>query len=421
MAVVQNGIPDYYDLGVEQPENGDDVEPYYDAEQEPSSSNDVEVLELPEFGGGDHDEPLFSPPLYIQRYCCVEKLIDDYNKPGTDEEFKSLVDIGCAELKFLLRAKNGRMFERIVGLDVDEFLVGSSCRRLQPMVFDMMNTRDRPLKVHLFVGDATVPDQRLVAVDVVTAIELIEHMETETHEALVQNVFGLMQPKLAIFTTPNVEYNPLFPGGSIEQRRHWDHRFEWTRAEFQTWANSVADRFPYTVLFSGAGEGPDGTLESHGYCSQIATFVRDAGAPRNCPDDVGVVHKLVQDYTYPWAPPKSLQEQLVDIVDAECYTLAKELQDIAESENRFNVEWFTFPVSELYATRWRLQDMLKPPNHLQPIRDALMLKNTDWRIYSQEKDEVSYRLIGPESDEPENDLGAQNLVDLPVENVAAWD
>ena len=29
--------------------------------------------------------------------------------------------------------------------------------------------------------------------------------------------------------------------------RHPDHRFEWTRAEFETWARSVAERFGYDV------------------------------------------------------------------------------------------------------------------------------------------------------------------------------
>ncbi len=42
-------------------------------------------------------------------------------------------------------------------------------------------------------------------------------------------VFGRVRPRVAVFTTPNREFNPLFadfPGPF----RHWDHRFEWTRS-----------------------------------------------------------------------------------------------------------------------------------------------------------------------------------------------
>lgn len=34
-------------------------------------------------------------------------------------------------------------------------------------------------------------------------------------------------------TTPNYEFNQLFPGS--RKFRHYDHKFEWTRQEFQTW------------------------------------------------------------------------------------------------------------------------------------------------------------------------------------------
>ena len=35
--------------------------------------------------------------------------------------------------------------------------------------------------------------------------------------------------------------------------RHRDHRFDWTRAEFQPWANGVAPRFGYNVRFLPVG------------------------------------------------------------------------------------------------------------------------------------------------------------------------
>jgi hypothetical protein len=35
--------------------------------------------------------------------------------------------------------------------------------------------------------------------------------------------------------------------------RHPDHRFEWTRQEFQSWASGIAARFGYEVRFLPVG------------------------------------------------------------------------------------------------------------------------------------------------------------------------
>jgi len=50
-------------------------------------------------------------------------------------------------------------------------------------------------------------------------------------------------------TTCRREYNvnwETLPAGKFRPR---DHRFEWTRAEFQEWANGVAAGFGYNVRF----------------------------------------------------------------------------------------------------------------------------------------------------------------------------
>lgn len=45
------------------------------------------------------------------------------------------------------------------------------------------------------------------------------------------------------------------PAGRL---RHHDHRFEWTRAEFEAWAEELAVRYDYTVRFLPVGpEDPD--------------------------------------------------------------------------------------------------------------------------------------------------------------------
>jgi hypothetical protein len=52
--------------------------------------------------------------------------------------------------------------------------------------------------------------------------------------------------------------------------RHTDHRFEWTRKEFETWATDVAVKYNYNVIFKPVGElDPD-----IGALSQMAVFNR---------------------------------------------------------------------------------------------------------------------------------------------------
>lgn len=52
--------------------------------------------------------------------------------------------------------------------------------------------------------------------------------------------------------------------------RHRDHRFEWTRAELQGWAEGVAGRFGYTVRFLPVGP-EDAAL---GAPTQMGVFTR---------------------------------------------------------------------------------------------------------------------------------------------------
>ena len=50
--------------------------------------------------------------------------------------------------------------------------------------------------------------------------------------------------------------------------RHADHRFEWTRVEFQSWAGRVANNYGYMVSFKPVGEEDPGV----GAISQMGIF-----------------------------------------------------------------------------------------------------------------------------------------------------
>ena len=62
----------------------------------------------------------------------------------------------------------------------------------------------------------------------------------------------------------------MFPRLPAGQLRHPDHRFEWTRAEFQVWAGERARCHGYEVRFEPIGDA-DATL---GAPTQMAIFTR---------------------------------------------------------------------------------------------------------------------------------------------------
>lgn len=68
-------------------------------------------------------------------------------------------------------------------------------------------------------------------------------MDPETLSKTVETVFNKLNPKLIIISTPNYEFNVVFEDlnnhkteSTLQRKyRHPDHKFEWTRKEFQDW------------------------------------------------------------------------------------------------------------------------------------------------------------------------------------------
>jgi hypothetical protein len=99
---------------------------------------------------------------------------------------------------------------------------------------------------------------------------VIEHLDAPRLSAFERVLFEFARPATAIITTPNSEYNPLFETLPAGQFRHRDHRFEWTRAEFEQWGGSMASRFGYQVRFQPIG--PEDA--AHGAPTQMGVFSR---------------------------------------------------------------------------------------------------------------------------------------------------
>lgn len=179
---------------------------------------------------------------------------------------KRVIDVGCGEGNLLKMLFQDRHFEQIVGLDVAVRSLEIANQRLG--ISDLPDNQKERIK--LLHGSLTYRDKRMEGFDAATCIEVIEHLDPFRLSAFETNLFGFAKPRTVIVTTPNVEYNSKFETLPTGQMRHKDHRFEWTRQQFEQWANAVAHKFHYSVVFSPVGES-DPVL---GAPTQMAVFSR---------------------------------------------------------------------------------------------------------------------------------------------------
>src|SRR5436309_13535006 len=84
-------------------------------------------------------------------------------------------------------------------------------------------------------------------------VEVGQNLDPPRLSAFERVLFEFGRPRTVVLTTPNREYNVTWETLPAGQFRHPDHRFEWSRQEFQGWAQAVAERFGYAVRFLPVG------------------------------------------------------------------------------------------------------------------------------------------------------------------------
>jgi 3' terminal RNA ribose 2'-O-methyltransferase Hen1 len=179
---------------------------------------------------------------------------------------KRVLDLGCGEGKLLRELLKDKTFAEIVGLDVSHRALEIAAQRLH---LDNLPTMQKE-RIRLLHGSLTYRDARLAGYDAATVVEVIEHQDPPRIAAFERVLFEFAHPQTIVVTTPNVEYNVKFETLPAGKLRHKDHRFEWTRSEFQSWANRIAGRFGYSVRFLPIGP-EDAALGSP---TQMGIFTR---------------------------------------------------------------------------------------------------------------------------------------------------
>ncbi|PIA18078.1 hypothetical protein COEREDRAFT_80029 [Coemansia reversa NRRL 1564] len=223
--------------------------------------------------------PHFFPPMWEQRRICIARTL-------YAQRVQSVVEVGCGEgnvLAFLASSADDdeHPITRLVGIDIDGNALAMAREQLQPTAAERRDLRVDPLSIELYHGNAMELIDGLQG-DAVVCTEVLEHVsEQKGVRSLTRAVLGGYRPRIAVFTTPNAEFNVNFPAlcyGSPEARfRDADHKFEWTRAQFSTWAHRAARDFGYNVTLSGIGMTMRNAAEDFvncGGCSQMAVFVR---------------------------------------------------------------------------------------------------------------------------------------------------
>jgi len=179
---------------------------------------------------------------------------------------RSVIDLGCGEGRLLRLLLADRAFERICGLDVSYRSLERARSRLR---YDRLPPRQAE-RITLLHGALTYRDKRLEGFDAAAVVEVIEHLDPPRLAAFERVLFEYARPGCIVLTTPNVEHNVRYAGLEAGKLRHGDHRFEWTRAEFQSWADRAAERFGYRVAISGVGSDDPEV----GAPTQLAVFRR---------------------------------------------------------------------------------------------------------------------------------------------------
>ncbi|KAI7824901.1 S-adenosyl-L-methionine-dependent methyltransferase [Kickxella alabastrina] len=305
--------------------------------------------------------PHFDPPMWEQRRICIANTLYAHN-------VQSVLEVGCGEgnvLSFLVSPSpnDQHPITHLTGLDISSSALNLASQALRPTLQDTRDLRTDPLHITLLLGDATAgPLGQDFDADAVVCSEVIEHVHEAQVGALTAAIFAIA-PRLVIVTTPNTEFNANFAGlnyGTPEARlRDADHKFEWTRAQFEQWADAAAEAFAYNLEVRAIGLRMRGASEGFvacGGCSQMAVFVRRPEARRRSQRETGAGRPVVvARFEYPvFEGPRLSGAELAGLVRE----MAQMVSDCESTCFGFESLWDVLEVRQQFGRRSALAEWL---------------------------------------------------------------
>ena len=201
------------------------------------------------------------PPITVRlnelRYEKIVEMVRNFSMK------KSIVDFGSGEGKLSVRLGFIDGVQEILAVEPSETESLKAMRR-----FEKVEDKEGFVEPIPMWGSLFYYDERLKDKDVLILCEVIEHIDEERLPRAMDLILGDYKPRALIITTPNKEYNAVYE--LRDAKRHSDHRFEWTRNEFEQWCRERNHLGEYDLTFEGIGEAH----ESYGFPTQICAFVK---------------------------------------------------------------------------------------------------------------------------------------------------
>ena len=177
---------------------------------------------------------------------------------------KSVVDIGCGEGEFIELLFKDVNFERILGVDVSNYMIEKAKFRI-----DLCNIpSENKERINIIQSSIFYRDKRLRGYEAATVINVIEYFDLPRLKLFEQVLFGLIQPQHVIIVISSVEFIVKKDSISNNKFNNVKNVFEWTKEKYKLWYSCVAEQYDYTfrLLEDGYKEIESETL------NQIVVF-----------------------------------------------------------------------------------------------------------------------------------------------------
>lgn len=172
--------------------------------------------------------------LNTQRYEAIARQVEKL-------PHRFVIDMGAGEGKLTEHLAQLKTIDTLYAVDPSNAALAKMVKRFTDSDFAVA-----PI---IRWGSLHYEDATFTGADVFILCEVIEHINEERLVSMMRLITDTYAPKNIIITTPNAEYNAVY---ELEEMRHDDHRFEWTRTQFQAWCKSVAPQ--YDLYFEGIGD-----------------------------------------------------------------------------------------------------------------------------------------------------------------------